>query len=73
MWGNSLAVRIPKAFAEEAGISELEEIEVEIKNKVISIRRSQKELSLSQLIKAIKQENLHDEIDFGARQGNEAW
>jgi antitoxin MazE len=73
MWGNSLAVRIPKAIADEAGIREREEIEVEIKNKIISIRRSQKELSLSQLVKAIKPENLHGEIDLGARQGNEAW
>jgi antitoxin MazE len=73
MWGNSLAVRIPKAMADEAGIREREEIEVEIKNKIISIRRSQKELSLSQLVKAIKRENLHSEIDFGTRHGNEAW
>jgi antitoxin MazE len=73
MWGNSLAVRIPKAIADEAGIREREEIEMEIKNKIISIRRSQKELSLSQLVKAIKPENMHGEIDFGTRQGNEAW
>jgi antitoxin MazE len=73
MWGNSLAVRIPKAIADEAGIREREEIEVEIKNKIISIRRSQKVPSLRQLIKAIKPENLHGEIDFGTRHGNEAW
>jgi antitoxin MazE len=72
-WGNSLAVRIPKAIADEAGIREQEEIDVQIKNKIISIRRSHKEPNLSQLIKAIKPENLHGEIDFGARQGNEAW
>lgn len=72
-WGNSLAIRIPKAIADEAGIREQEEIDVEIKNKIISIRRSQKEPSLSQLVKAIKPQNLHGEIDFGARQGNEAW
>jgi antitoxin MazE len=72
-WGNSLAVRIPKAIADEAGIREQEEIDVEIKNKIISIRRRQKEPSLSQLVKAIRPENLHREIDFGVRQGNEAW
>ena len=72
-WGNSLAVRIPKAIADEAGIREQEEIDVEIKNKIISIRRSQKQPSLSQLVKAIKPENLHGEIEFGMRQGNEAW
>ena len=72
-WGNSLAVRIPKAMADEAGIREHEEIDVEIKNNIISIRRSQKELSLNQLVKAIKPANLHGEIDFGARVANEAW
>ena len=72
-WGNSLAVRIPKAMADEAGIREQEEIDVEIKNKIISIRRSQKEFSLNQLVKAITPVNLHGEIDFGARVGNEAW
>ena len=46
--GNSLAVLNPKAIADEAGIREGEEIEVQVKNKIISIRRSQKELSLSQ-------------------------
>ena len=65
-------MRIPKAIADEAGIREREEIEVEIKNKIISIRRSQKELCLGQLVNAIKPENLHGEFDFGTRHGNEA-
>ena len=55
MWGNSLAVRIPKAMADEAGIREREEIEAAIKNKNLfaHLMEATKFCSLGQITSAL--------------------
>ena len=37
-WGNSLAVRIPKAVAAEVGIREQDEMEIEVAGGMIQLR-----------------------------------
>ncbi len=39
-WGNSLAVRIPKAFAEEAGLQANDEIEITVRDGQIVLTLS---------------------------------
>lgn len=72
-WGNSLAVRIPKAIAEEAGVREEDELEIEVVAKVIRMKPRQRGVVLNDLIDAITPENLHGEEDFGKPKGREAW
>ena len=72
-WGNSLAVRIPKPIADEAGVREKDEFDIEVVARVIRLKPRQPELSLDQLVGRITPENLHGEADFGRPAGRESW
>lgn len=72
-WGNSLAVRIPKAIAEQAGVAENDELEVDVEAEVIRLRRCRRDPSLEELLAGVSAANLHDEADFGPPEGREAW
>lgn len=73
-WGNSLALRIPKAFAKESKINENELVDISLKeNKIIIKPVKEKKYSLNKLVSQINESNLHKEIDFGKKSGNEYW
>ena len=72
-WGNSLAVRIPKAIADQAGVREDDEVEIQVTAKVIRMRVRRREPVLSELVRQITPDNLHGETDFGRRKEREAW
>ena len=75
-WGNSLAVRIPKPFAEEVGFRK--EIPVELsladgKIVITPIVKTKPTPTLKQLLAKVTPENLHHEVDSGATVGQERW
>lgn len=72
-WGNSLAVRIPKTVADQAGVREEDELEIEVVAQVIRLKPRRRKLTLRQLLRRITPENLHGEADFGRPEGREAW
>jgi antitoxin MazE len=74
-WGNSLALRIPKSFAEEVGLRDESSVEVSLaKGKLIVAPIATKpKFTLKQLLAQITDDNLHGEFDTGAPMGNEAW
>ena len=73
-WGNSLALRIPKAFAFQSKIRQDEYVNLTLdKNKIIVEPVIEKEYTLEELISGIKKSNLHREIDFGNKVGGEHW
>jgi len=73
-WGNSLAVRIPKAFAAEVGLVKDTAVELIIQDHKIVVEPVMKRvLTLEQLLKGVTKKNLHAEIDTGSALGNEAW
>ena len=77
-WGNSLALRVPKAFADEIGASDGKAAEMTVSNGklVIETLRSQRRkrrYNLDELIAGITPDNRHGEIDWGPPVGNEAW
>lgn len=73
-WGNSLALRIPKPFASEAGIQRETPIELSISaGKLIITPLIEPKFNLKQLLAKINKDNLHHEIDTGKAVGNEAW
>ena len=73
-WGNSLALRIPKAFAFQSKIREDEYVNLVLENDKIVIEPvEEKEYSLKELVSGIKKSNLHKEADFGERVGKENW
>jgi antitoxin MazE len=73
-WGNSLAVRIPKPFATEAGLNQQSEVDVSIVDGALVIRPCpEPSFSLDELLAHVTDENLHEEIDPGPPVGREIW
>lgn len=75
-WGNSLAVRIPKSFAEDIGLHTQSEVELSIVEGqlvIAPIEEPNAEYQLEDLLALVNDGNLHGEADFGAAIGDEAW
>ncbi|HVT44102.1 MAG TPA: AbrB/MazE/SpoVT family DNA-binding domain-containing protein [Thermoanaerobaculia bacterium] len=73
-WGNSLALRIPKPFAEEIRLEEDTSVEVSVSNgRLIVVAIPEPEITLEALLAAINKRNLHGEVETGSRVGNEGW
>ena len=64
-WGNSLAVRIPQALAEQAQLDEGAEVEVSVEGGSLSVRRRPRRYTLDELVDQITPENRHEETDWG--------
>ena len=73
-WGNSLALRIPKAYAEETHIHDGSSIDLTLLNGNIVITPVRKKaFTLDELLKDITADNQHEAIDSGAAIGQEIW
>jgi antitoxin MazE len=73
-WGNSLAVRIPRAIAKEANITEGDSLAMKLdQDGAIVLRSSRKKYELSELVSAITPKNRHRESEWGQPQGKESW
>ena len=70
-WGHSLAVRIPRAFAEQLGISEGSAIEIIASDDAIVLKKPR--YTLEDLLADVTPQNLHGEIDMGRPAGREEW
>lgn len=73
-WGNSLGLRIPKAFAAEARIEAGSTVDLSVKDGefvVKPIRR--RKYDLRDLLEVINSRNLHCEVETGEPVGREAW
>lgn len=73
-WGNSLALRIPKAFAVDAQLENDSFVEISIvKGKIVITPVTVPNWTLEELLAGINKNNLHHEIDTGIAVGNEVW
>ncbi len=72
-WGHSLAVRIPKAFAEQASLEEGSEVVIAVSEGKLTLSRAAPVYDLDCLVDAITPENRHEETDWGAPAGREIW
>ncbi len=73
-WGNSLAVRIPKAFAQDMGIEEDSPVEISVTGRDLVISpKARRPFTLVQLLEGITDANIHEEIKSGPAVGNEVW
>ncbi|MFA5516626.1 MAG: AbrB/MazE/SpoVT family DNA-binding domain-containing protein [Desulfuromonadales bacterium] len=71
-WGNSLAIRIPRHVAEQAGIGRETTVDVSVADHKIVITPERGE-TLEALCAQITPENMHGEIDWGQPAGEEVW
>jgi len=73
-WGNSLAIRIPKPVALDAGFENGSPVEVLLQDRSVVITRvSPQGFTLAQLLEEVTLENLHGEADTGPATGKEEW
>jgi antitoxin MazE len=73
-WGNSLALRIPKPFAEEARLAEDSPVEVTVRNgKLVVVPIVEPPFTLEELVSRITPDNRHVETETGSAIGNEIW
>jgi antitoxin MazE len=72
-WGNSLAVRIPKAIAEEAKLKAGDPLDIEVAEPgCVRLQRPGKIPSLDELVSQITPENRYPEIPIGPELGKES-
>ncbi|MBM2832609.1 MAG: transcriptional regulator/antitoxin, MazE [Dehalococcoidia bacterium] len=73
-WGNSLALRIPKAFAREIGLDRGMPVDVSLEDgRLVVAPIIQSRMTLEQLLEQITQDNVHHEVDAGPAVGEEVW
>ena len=72
-WGNSLAVRIPKALAEQAGLLEGASIEMTMADGALVVRARGPVYTLDELVKGISPNSRHRETSTGKPRGREVW
>ena len=73
-WGNSASGRIPAAALKGANLCLDESVDVrEESGRIIIEPVRRKEYDVAELVKGIARGNLHEEIDFVAPIGKEAW
>jgi antitoxin MazE len=72
-WGNSLALRIPKSFAEEARVKYGSEVDLQVKDGTLVISPIKEIPSLKSLLNQVTTENIHHETETGTKQGEEFW
>jgi antitoxin MazE len=73
-WGNSLALRIPRAYAIETKIRDGSEVELSMKGGALVVRPIRpRRHSLARLLAQVTPENLHREEPTGKAVGQEVW
>ena len=72
-WGNSLGLRIPKAFAAETAIEDGASVDLSVSEGRLIIRPVHQHFELEALLEEVTDENLHAEVSTGPAQGGETW
>jgi antitoxin MazE len=73
-WGNSLGVRIPKAFAEEAAVTEGSAVEVSVsEGRIVVTPVAARRYTLETLLAGVTTKNRHAEVASGRPRGREVW
>ena len=73
-WGNSLAVRIPKALARHAHLQSGSVVSLSVRGGAIIIEPANKRrCELDDLLKRVSKKNIHRSVDTGRAVGCEVW
>jgi len=73
-WGNSLALRIPKSFADEMGLKQNSSVQLIIKEGVLVIAPDTESMwTLEELLSQVTEDNIHHEWETGPAKGEEIW
>lgn len=63
-WGNSLAIRIPKAFVREANVAYGTPVDLSVDDgKIVIDPHTEPDYRLDDLLKGVTKRNIHAEVD----------
>jgi antitoxin MazE len=72
-WGNSLGLRIPKSFAEQADVKAGSEVDLTVEEGELIVRPVRRpRYELKELLAGITPGNIHREVETGEPVGREA-
>jgi antitoxin MazE len=71
-WGNSLGIRIPNLIAREFSLKDGSCVEIKNAGNEIVIK-PRKKAALSEMLNAINEENIHEEVEINGPVGKEIW
>jgi len=73
-WGNSLALRIPKPFAQDTGVREGTMVDVSVsEGRLVAAPVRTSKPRLRDLLAKVTRRNLHAEVEAGPAMGREVW
>jgi len=73
-WGNSLAIRLPRAFVEELGLGDGAAVHLSLTDDGLLVTPARPPAPrLEDLLAGVTRRNLHGEADTGLPVGREAW
>ena len=73
-WGNSLALRIPKPFAEDMGVREGTAVQLAVsEGRLVAAPIRPRKTRLKDLLARVTKANLHAAVDTGMPMGREVW
>lgn len=73
-WGNSLALRIPKTFAQQTKVKKGSRVRLAVvKGRMVVPPVAREKISLKSLLAKVTPENIHPETDWGPPVGKEIW
>lgn len=73
-WGNSVAVRLPKAALAQSSLHSGDKLTVSVeKDGRIVLTPARRKLRLMELVEGITPENQHGDVDWGRPAGKEPW
>lgn len=72
-WGNSLALRLPRRIAEDAGMREGTPVDLRVDGQRLVVTPARPRYRLSELLSRMRVGQRHEEVDWGASRGEEEW
>jgi antitoxin MazE len=73
-WGNSLALRIPKAVARDTKLKNGSVVNLAVRKGMVVIEPAKKaKYQLDDLLKGVSKKNIHRSVDTGPAVGREVW
>jgi antitoxin MazE len=73
-WGNSLGLRIPKAFAAQAGVEAGSEVDLSVEDGKLIVRPTRlPRYDLKDLLRGVTAKNSPKEVETGEPVGREVW
>jgi antitoxin MazE len=75
MWGNSLALRLPKHVAADARLYEGTAVDLKVEGDTLFVRPARPRYRLADLLAQVTPANLpnREEVDWGEPAGEEQW